>query len=251
MVLRPQDPSEPSRTCVPAWDAVAHAQKRGTGAWWLIAQPDHADLAGDLAERIQWENFPALDADIVEAIRLHDEGWAECDRIPAARNGRPLSFLDIEPADFLKAWRGSITRAEESSAIGGLLVSSHFRRLAEFRQQTASDSPENRALMSKFLADERQRESLLLKAQRHNENEIKTLVDALQFCDLLSLYLCCGSREDVEFPQAFERQTVRAYYEDGLYRTSPALFEAGTSLGVTARKYASGDVSTTLPILLA
>src|SRR5213592_4535381 len=102
MVLRPMNPPPSGPRCVPAWEAVARTQKQTSPEWWLIAQPDHADLAGDLAERIRWKNFPALDAEVVEAIRLHDEGWAEFDFVPAARAGRPLSFLDIDPADFLK-----------------------------------------------------------------------------------------------------------------------------------------------------
>lgn len=251
MVLRPLDPSEKGTGCIPAWDAVARAQKQPSSAWWLIAQPDHADLAGDLAERIQWQRFPVLDAEVLEAIRLHDEGWAEFDFIPAARDGRPLSFLDIEPRDFLKAWKGSITRAEESSVIGGLLVSWHFRRLAEFRQQLASDSADDGHLMAKFLADEREREARLMSGQKRDGAGIRLLVDALQFCDLLSLYLCCGSREEVEFPQEFHGQTIRAHYDSGLYRTVPSIFPNGASLGVTARKFGSSDSSTTVPILLA
>src|SRR5205823_6182784 len=236
---------------VPAWEAVARTQKQPSRAWWLIAQPDHADLAGDLAGRIEWESFPALDADVLEAIRLDDEGWAELDLTPSTRLDRPLSFLDIGPADFLKAWRGSIARAEESSAVGGLLVSSHFRRLGEFRLQSVIDSAQDEMLVKEFLLQENERESRLMASQRRSYEEVRGLVDALQFCDLLSLYLCCGSREEVEFPQVFQGQTIRAHYDGGLYRTVPSIFVSSASLGVTARRYASCNSSTTLLILLA
>ena len=251
MVLRPLDLAEMSTTRAPAWEAVARTQKQPAHAWWLIAQPDHADLAGDLAERIRWQHFPALDAEVLEAIRLHDEGWTEFDLAPSTRGARPLSFLDMGPGDFLKAWEGSIMRAEESSAVGGLLVGTHFRRLGEFRLQSALDSAPDRMLVEKFLLEESKRESRLMAAQPRGPEEIRGLVDALQFCDLLSLYLCCGSREEVEFPQMFDGQMIRARYDDGLYRTIPSIFLNGASLGVTARKYDSSDSATALPILLA
>jgi hypothetical protein len=251
MVLRPLDPPEMGATCAPAWEAIARTQKQPSSAWWLIAQPDHADLAGDLAERIRWQYFPALDAEVIDAIRLHDEGWTEFDITPSTRGARPLSFLDMSPIDFLKAWRRSIARAEESSAVGGLLVGTHFRRLGEFRLQSALDSAQDRMLVEEFVLEETERESRLMAAQRRGHEEIRGLVDGLQFCDLLSLYLCCGSREEVEFPQVFKGQTIRAHYDNGLYRTIPSIFSNGASLGVTARKYASCDSSTTLPILLA
>src|SRR5436190_1123591 len=158
MVLRPMDQLEVGATCAPAWEAVARSQKQPSRAWWLIAQPDHADLAGDLAARIQWESFPALDDDVLEAIRLHDEGWKE------------------------------------------------------------------------FLLQANERESRLMTSQQRSYEEVRGLVDALQFCDLLSLYLCCGSREEVEFPQVFQGQTIRARYDGGLYRAVPSIFVNGASL---------------------
>jgi hypothetical protein len=251
MVLHAFEKPIPTDTRVPAWDAVARTQKQPSPAWWLIAQPDHADLAGDLAERIRWEHFPFLDAEVVEAIRLHDEGWREFDLNPAIRDGRPLSFLDLEPSDFLKAWRASIARAAESTAIGGLLVSWHFRRLAEFRLQSSSDDAHDNLLVEKFLREEYERESDLTARQSRRPEEVTALVDALQFCDLLSLYLCCGSQEEVAFPQSFQGHTIRAKYENELCRTTPALFADGVSLGVTARKYPDCVQSAILPILLA
>ncbi len=251
MVLHPLDRDESHKRCVPAWEAVARSQKQPSREWKLIAQPDHADLAGDLAERICWEFFPAVDDDVAQGIRLHDEGWAEFDSSPIVRSGRPCSFLDLGPGEFLKAWRGSISRAEQSSAIGGLLVSFHFRRLAEFRLQTTADAPADRAAVEEFLGEEQARETNLAAKQSRGQEEIQRLVDALQFCDLLSLYLCCGSREEVEFPQRFQGHTIRAGVENGLYRTQPSLFGKGTSLGVRARGYPASDTSITLPFLLA
>jgi hypothetical protein len=251
MVLRPLEAQTLRDTCVPAWEAVAQTQKQPSASWWLIAQPDHADLAADLADRMHWQHFPAVDAEVLDAIRLHDEGWAEFDRTPAIRGKRPLSFLDIQPSDFLKAWRASIARAEQSSAIGGLLVSSHFKRLAQFRLRSSGDDLPDTLLVSEFLRQEHERELRLSAQLTRGQEEINTLVDALQFCDLLSLYLCCGSREEIEFPQTFQGHSIRARYEKELCLTTPALFTNGISLGITARRFPDCTESATLPILLA
>ena len=52
-----------------------------------------------------------------------------------------------------------------------------------------------------FLTVEEQRQGRLLRLQSRVKAEVQYWTDVLQFCDLLSLYLCCGSEESVEFPQ--------------------------------------------------
>src|SRR5689334_16165608 len=94
----------------PAWQVVETAQRLPAENWWLIAQPDHAALAADLASRIRSSLFPSLDADVLAAIALHDEGWRAFDAEPVVRNDRPLSFIEMPAADFLQAWRESIDR---------------------------------------------------------------------------------------------------------------------------------------------
>ena len=61
----------------------------------------------------------------------------------------------------------------------------------------------------------------------------------LQFCDLLSLYLCCGSKESVEFPQPIgpKGETVRLQLQDTAFVLSPALFAKEVELAVEALPY--------------
>jgi hypothetical protein len=68
-----------------------------------------------------------------------------------------------------------------------------------------------------------------------------SLVDVLQFCDLLSLYLCCGAQDDVEFPQTFAGRPARVRIENHTFLTEPRLFGNGLSLEVTARKYSQSN----------
>ena len=144
---------------IPAWEAVERKQKQEANAWWLVAQSDHAALSGDLAANLSSPFFPKLDIDVVHAISLHDAGWAHFDGGDEHANGtrpgeifwapkisdqgKPLSFLEMRPAEFLRAWSNSIACAEKACAIGGVLVSVHFSRLAESRLQAGGDTPDN------------------------------------------------------------------------------------------------------------
>jgi uncharacterized protein DUF3891 len=241
------------RKVVSAWEAVEKKQKQKADAWWLVAQPDHAALAGDLAASISCSYFPRLEPDVLEAITLHDAGWAQFDRphepvasltsrensptAKASDSGRPPSFLDMSPTDFIRAWSDSIERAQQSSPTGGLLVSQHFSRLAENRLAMRADSPADIDKLKTFLAGEAARQCRLgARAGRHAE-QVHVLVDVLQFCDLLSLYLCCGAREDAVLPQRFQGQSILLRRDGEMCRTEPAIFGKGVSLGVSARRH--------------
>lgn len=241
---------------IPAWDAIERTQKEAASGWWLIAQPDHAALAGDLASCISSPDFPRLDADVLQAIALHDEGWAKFDGGSAPKlngQGRPLSFLEAAPSDFVSAWRGSIERAEQVAGIGGVVVSEHFCRIARARLQSGGDPPADARTIRDFLQGEAERQTRLTPTLRRSAAEICLLVDALQFCDLLSLYLCCGSHDSAEFPQQFNGHTIHLRREAALCRLEPPLFGQGVSLAVRGRRYPAAQEPrvVSIPILLA
>ena len=236
---------------IPAWEVVERRQKQSAEAWWLVAQPDHAALSGDLAASISSSHFPKLDSEVLQAITLHDEGWAQFDTADdrgsksqstsqASSVGvRPLSFLDMSPSVFIRAWKDSIRRAEESSPLGGILVGEHFSRLAKNRLQSCIDTFQDMENLRGFLGHEAEQRRRLMHKTGHSEDEIRSLVDVLQLCDLLSLYLCCGAVEDVEFPQQFQGHTILLRRDGEMCRTDPPIFGAGVSLGVSARRHPS------------
>ena len=234
---------------IPAWHAVERAQTQTAKEWWLIAQADHAALAGDLAACSDWAELPRTDAEILQAIRLHDQGWSVFDSRPKIEQGRPLSFLDVGAEEFLRAWEGSIDRAALSGPLAGVLVSEHFCRLGRHRLELRDDPPETCEMVAGFLEAESARQGRLTAQQSRSEEQIQLLVDLLQLFDLLSLYLCCGSRDNVEFPQRFAGQRIRLYREGELCRMQPAIFGSGTSLAVRACHYPERK-STTIPFLL-
>jgi len=242
------------RTPIPAWQAVEKQQKQSADAWWLITQPDHAVLTGDLASRLDFPAIPALSSELTHAIALHDAGWAQFDnRVATAAPAvpeLPLSFLDIVPAQFLIAWTDSINAAERIGPVGGMIVSEHFSRLGRSRLASSSDSLEDAQQLQVFIEKELSRQKRLRAKVAESPNQLNVLTDVLQFCDLLSLYLCCGANEPAEFPQQFGGARIRVRCEGDAFLFTPAVFGRGAAFGVSARQYPGNDLRT-LPFLLA
>jgi hypothetical protein len=251
MILRPElppsagrDPQQPSA----AWEAVFNTQRQPCERCLLVAQPDHAGLAGDIAAQLDpaflGDDCPRLDNALVRAIGLHDEGWAEFDQAGSSlltdAAGRPLSFLDVRPPEFVRAWTGSIARAQDVAAAGGIMVSRHFSRLARHRLASYDDTPADQQRLRTFLEDERQCQAALAHAVGFSDAQLERLTDLLQFCDLLSLYLCCGSREWVELPQHFAGRALRIQRPEDCYRLAPPPLRSGASLAVAARRFPEG-----------
>src|SRR5690348_2976247 len=116
------------------------------------------------------------------------------------------------------------------------MVSGHFRRLAEHRLNSVADSLEDTARIHAFADNEAREDAARLSRQSRSCSEVEQLVDLLQFCDLLSLYLCCGSRAQVRFPQAVGARPIVLRRDGELCRLDPSPFREIVSLGVPARR---------------
>jgi hypothetical protein len=235
MILRPLEPAPPpSEKFVPAWPVVERIQQEKYSSCWLITQPSHAALAGEIAGKLVAPQAPKLDADLIQAIALHDAGWGIVDAqaIVQSRSlpqSRPESFLAAGVTEFLAAWDKSIVVAESVCAAGGYIVSRHFQRLAE---QHAGHDQQTRG----FLEREAHRQKKLAQKQKRSAEELELLTDVLQFCDLLSLYICAGAREHVEFPQYFG-VAARLSVTDGGYKLEPPLVDPGSHFSVAALRH--------------
>src|SRR6516225_6038446 len=125
MVLQPEGlPMRSTDDFVSAWEAIARAEKTVSVKYYLVRQPDHARLSGEIAGQLSIAGAPTVEDDIVRGISLHDEGWCDFDSgrnrllaTPAIYSETnvalnptvmALSFLEIKTEDFLRAWRGSI-----------------------------------------------------------------------------------------------------------------------------------------------
>ncbi len=250
MVLRPISAAPETQACSqPAWPVIEETQHRQVREYLLITQPDHAALAGAIAAVLGPPLLPELSPEVVQGIAVHDDGWARFDA--CMPSGKPVSFIDLPPSTFLQAWMGSIERAAEVAPIAGAIVSRHFWRLGTGRMNSKQDSPEDERALREFLSDENARQERLTRGYERQEFEF--LTDVLQFCDVLSLYLCCGAQQNVEFPQSFSGKKVRLQrvreQAAAVCRFDPSPFRQGCDLAVMGRAF-PGSGSVQLPFLL-
>jgi Protein of unknown function (DUF3891) len=244
MILRPLEPAAPANDndkFVPAWPVVERLQKQNYESCWMITQPSHAALSGEIAARLTGPRIPRLDGELVRAIALHDAGWGIPDaqavnRSRSAKHHCPQSFLEAEVTEFLEAWTQSIQVAQSVCPAGGFVASRHFQRLAEHRLANAKDNERDHKKLYQFVDHEAQRQKKLAAKQTRSAGELESLTDLLQFCDLLSLYICCGARESVEFPEHFG-VSIRLTVEVAGYKLDPPLIEPGAQFVVAALRH--------------
>ncbi len=240
MILRPLDPTPISSTeFLPAWSVVEQSQRQIVDGCWMITQPSHAALAGEFGARMTGGNLPTLDAPVIRAIALHDAGWGmpDAQAIMQSRSigqGAPKSFVACGVGQSVDAWEKSIDVAASASATGGYIVSRHFERIARVSGPKLPEG--DRPIAESFLRNEAARQAKLAAKQERTPEELEALTDVLQFCDLLSLYVCCGARQNVEFPQYFGIK-ARLTVEADSYRLDPILIEPGTEFVVAALRH--------------
>jgi hypothetical protein len=210
-------------------------------------------LAGEIAAKLQGSQVPELDAAIIRAIALHDAGWGipDAQAINRSRTGNvpSQSFLDVGITAFLDAWTGSIEVSQTVSPAGGYIVSRHFWRLAEHALAHGAVGEKDRESIEMFLGQEARRQKRLSANQNRIADELELLTDVLQFCDLLSLYICCGARDNVEFPKYFG-VTARLQVEGESYRLVPALV-APSQFRVAALRYPATKEESSRAILVS
>ena len=249
MILRPPDPPPFNHDeFLPAWSVVERLQRQSNESCWMITQPSHAALAGEFAAKMTGAQTPRLDAALVRAIALHDAGWGipDAQAIMQSRSvsqSCPKSFIDCSVNEFLAAWKKSIDVAASTGPAGGYIVSRHFYRLAEQRVTHSGENGAGQAKLTRFMESEVRRQNELAAKQERGAAELESLTDVLQFCDLLSLFVCSGARDSAEFPEFFGVR-VRLTIEDEAYKLEPPLIEPGAKFSVAALRHpATKEVS--------
>jgi hypothetical protein len=174
-----------------------------------IRQPDHAALAGALAEAWGGE-FPELRPrePVALAIRRHDDGWFVLDEapVPDSATGMPFTYRTTPLADALDVAERSVERVGSEDPYAGWLVSRHF---ASFHAD--SEVPQARTWVT---AQVGHRAELLSRAwprvgrEALHPHVLEGNLDVLQLLDGLSLALC------EEWPAWESRETSAAYGEE-------------------------------------
>lgn len=190
------------------FDAIVQKHQQLADEYLVVTQPDHARLSGAFAAAIDRNRLPYVTDEIVAAIETHDIGWLQIDGAapnpvlpPYDSNGRLRSFITTPPTIFVEAWTASIAHAERIGPAAGLMVSQHFESLAKFRLQRTQDTLDDTARLHHFLAQESARQNRLRRSA--DESTSAQLLNLLQFCDVISLYVCCGLESAQEFSQDF------------------------------------------------
>jgi hypothetical protein len=233
MIFRTGLSAQPSQGEMrPVFEAVFEVQQRAAAADWYVAQPDHARISGQFAAAFDGRKVPRLGPELLRAIAMHDIGWMPFDgnlqapQKPELReNGQPASFVHAAPEQFLAAWSGSIQAAQSTGPLGGLMVAAHLARLCHPYLNSGAGTTEQRAKVEGFLYREAQRVDRQLPQAGRSTEEINELIKVLQFCDLVSLYLCANPQSPVELPQEFDGSRVQFSFEQGAYRMRPNLMD--------------------------
>jgi Protein of unknown function (DUF3891) len=242
MILRPLETAASSSEFVPAWPAVERIQRQTHEICWLITQPSHAALAAELAASISAPQFPVAEQQILQAIALHDAGWGvpDAQAIMSSRSvqqQQPESFIATSVPQFLAAWEKSIETCQAVSPAGGYIVSRHFWRLAEHRVKSVEDeSRQDRQKLESFLKAEEKRQKKLASRQSLSIDKLELLTDLLQFCDLFSLYICCGAAGSAVFPQYFGVE-MKVRNEGDSYALDPPVIQPGSEFVFAALRH--------------
>ncbi len=248
MIFRHQlAPRQSHGAVAPAFDAISDTQQKAVMSDWFVTQPDHARLSGELAAALDSKLIHNLSDAVVRAIGVHDIGWMPFDgdtgspQPPKAHDsGVAVSFVNSEPETFLPAWMGSIQAAQSTGALGGLLVSAHFARLATPYLESGKGTAEQRAQVQQFLHRERARADRLRPQAGLRSGEIENLIRVLQFCDLASLYWCANPEAPVEFPQVLNGRRVQFFCESGGFRITPNLLSRALTLEIPCVRFVDG-----------
>ena len=247
MILRKNPVSPPddnARQIRRVWQTFLDTQKTNEPPYGIVLQPDHANLAGDIAAVLDPAVFGSIPAEVIHAISTHDAGWRNSDEAQLQAIGEfpPRPFPMLQPEETMSAWYESVRLAELVSPLTGVIVARHFCALAGNDQRYEI-----------FLWNERPR---LERAEANlgiRREHLDRWMAAIGFCDVLSLYLCCGTNEPAEFalghPALPESQNARRIFvgwKDGRPRLSEPVIASGATVSVPVFDWAdaaSGHVS--------
>jgi hypothetical protein len=174
---------------------------RRNGRLFLVTQPEHARLAGELGR--WWGNArfepPAHRDALVTAAGHHDDGWEELDGIPAynAEHERPAHFLELPLERTVGPYGRGVDRVYERDAHAGALVSMHWAGLYSTRWGLDGGRPVSHPLAIEVVAEQERRWAVALseawgRRGRRSEFEHQTwyAYEVLQALDVISLGLC-------------------------------------------------------------
>ena len=224
------------------------SQQHVTPPYAIIFQSEHSKLAGDLARALREDIFGDLPDEVIRAIAEHDLGWNDNDisQVHALGEASPRPFPALSTEETLPSWHNSIGHAASVTPLVEVMVSRHFSLLGTADPTRAG-----------FVREENERRSAIERVLPFEPADLDRWTGAVGFCDLLSLYLCSGSREPVELPFAHPAspaaanapRTTLSWNESRQPRFSSPVLKPDAHLAMSVRKY-SGNGTALAPLTL-
>ncbi len=235
--------AEESSTVEPAYQAFLKTQRSLHARYGLLFQSEHSRLAGSLAGALLPGVFGELNADVIAAIAHHDYGWDTSDQkqFDHLSENDPLSFTAVSASETLPSWISSIAHGRELGPLPAVLISRHCCLLGTGSEAHAG-----------FVAAETIRRLEIERTLVCSAEQLRCWTAALGFCDLLSLYLCSGSKSPVTLPLCHpqakdEARTVTLrWIDDGPHLSEP-IFKSDICFFANGLEY-GGDHASPRPL---
>ncbi|HEX3126107.1 MAG TPA: DUF3891 family protein, partial [Thermoanaerobaculia bacterium] len=107
-------------------------------AWLLITQPDHAWFSAELLSLFRTGGLPEHPnrAELLFAVREHDNGWRETDAAPRwdVEAGRPHDFISLPREERIELWQRGTARYAGEHPYAALLITRHALQLHQSRR---------------------------------------------------------------------------------------------------------------------
>ena len=174
--------------------------REASGSLRLIAQPDHAHLAGGIMQRAAPLAGHSRRPAILHAIAEHDNGWTEEDRAPLLDldSGRVHDFISAPAAVRQRVWPRGVARLA-GDPWAAALVAEHADTIYERYRA----DPAWRA----FFEDIHHRREAHRQRSGLSTDELAVDYAFVRLGDLISLVFCTGWTDE----QRFDRWTIRLF----------------------------------------
>lgn len=174
--------------------------------WILVTHPDHAALAGQIADA--WGNADFSAPSPYEAIRYavyhHDDGWLARDAEPNLTPvGKPEAFTrdlvgaysafeEIDLPAYLRVRAHATAAVAAVNRAAAVIVSMHTVNLLTEQADMSSIRPEHRDAHADFLTSQRDWQQATAADLGLDGDHLQRGFEFLQCCDNLSLIVCSG-----------------------------------------------------------
>jgi hypothetical protein len=239
-------------------------RREQAGSTLLIAQHDHALLAGRLAGQFGNDRFPRPEPfeATVRGVMLHDSGWPLHDDNPTLNDfGLPLDVFEAPRSIALAVWAAGADRAAQADPYAGLLTSLHVLALSVYAvtlswNQPGKYSAQDLFAVNKFQHREVERQESLrrqlgMRTDRPleyglsreegdaAEDQLKANLRLLQAMDQISLAVCCTAPP---MPQTLDVAKI-----SGGRPLSFCLLRSGDDLSVGPWPFAGDEIALQVP----